>query len=126
MESNFIIKKCNSCGAIVKVLKDCKCDGCGIKCCSEEMKTLIPNSVDAAVEKHLPVYEIAGNNINVKVPHVMEEEHFIEWITLVSDNKEYTVHLNPGNEAIAVFPYIPNSTLYAYCNKHGLWKAEVE
>mgnify|MGYP006338318157 CR=1 FL=1 len=50
MKNNLIIKKCMSCGAIVKVLKDCTCNNCGIKCCGEEMQILLPNSVDAAIE----------------------------------------------------------------------------
>ena len=86
----------------------------------------MPNSVDAAVEKHVPTYEVEGNEIVVKVNHVMEEEHFIEWITLVSENKEETVMLSPEKVAEARFEYIPGSTLYAYCNKHGLWKKDVE
>ena len=51
MKNELIIKKCKSCGAMVKVLKDCTCENCGIKCCGEEMEILVPNSVDAAVEK---------------------------------------------------------------------------
>lgn len=126
MKNELLIKKCNSCGAVIKVIKDCNCNGCGIVCCGSEMKKLEPNSVDAAVEKHVPVYERTGDKIQVKVNHVMEGEHFIEWITLVSENKEETVMLYPEKVAEAEFDYIPGSTLYAYCNKHGLWKIDVE
>ena len=34
----LVIKKCNQCGAMVKVLQDCTCNGCGIKCCDEQMQ----------------------------------------------------------------------------------------
>ena len=34
--------------------------------------------------------------------------------------------LEIGKEAKVTFKYIPGSTLYAYCNKHGLWKKDVE
>lgn len=126
MKNELIIKKCEKCGAMVKVLQDCNCDGCGIKCCGEEMKVLVPNSVDAAVEKHVPTYEKVEDEILVKVNHVMEKEHYIEWISLVADNKEYTVNLYPEQDAECRFPYIPGAVLYAYCNKHGLWKADVK
>ena len=126
MKNELIIKKCKSCGALVKVLNDCNCEGCGIKCCDNEMEKLIPNSVDAAVEKHVPVYEKVEDEIVVKVNHVMEKEHFIEWISLVKENKEITVKLYPEQEAEVRFPYISGSTLYSYCNKHGLWKTDVE
>jgi len=94
-------------------------------CCDEEMRTLIPNSVDAAVEKHVPTYEVKDGKILVKVNHVMEEEHFIEWIAIVSDEKECITYLQPGKDALAHCKYIPGTTLYSYCNKHGLWKKEV-
>lgn len=124
--NELTIKKCKKCGAIVKVIEDCKCPGCGIQCCGEEMTKLVPNSVDAAVEKHVPSYEIQDNKIIVKVNHVMEDEHYIEWVSLVSDNKEKTVYFKPGQDAVAKFCYHKGSTLYAYCNKHGLWKKDVE
>ena len=62
----LIIKKCSKCGAMVEVLNDCNCDKCGITCCGEEMKILIPNSVDAAFEKHVPAYELVEDEIFVK------------------------------------------------------------
>jgi hypothetical protein len=34
------IVRCESCGAMVKVLIDCTCDNCGIKCCGETMKEI--------------------------------------------------------------------------------------
>lgn len=126
MKNELIIKKCNNCGAIVKVIEDCNCENCVIKCCGEEMKIMVPNSVDAAVEKHVPTYEVVDNEIVVKVNHVMEKEHYIEWISLVKENKEYTIKLYPEQNAEARFPYTKGATLYAYCNKHGLWKADVE
>ena len=126
MKNELIIKKCKSCGATVKVIEDCNCENCGILCCGETMNVLVPNSVDAAVGKHVPTFEKVEDEIFVKVNHVMEKEHFIEWISLVADNKEYFIKLYPEQNAECRFPYIPGSVLYAYCNKHGLWKKEVE
>ena len=126
MKNELIIKKCKTCGAMVKILKDCTCENCGIKCCEEEMETLIPNSVDAAIEKHVPTYEKVEDEIFVKVNHVMEKEHYIEWVALVKDNKEYVINFYPEQNAECRFKYIPGSTIYAYCNKHGLWKKDVD
>ena len=126
MKNELIIKRCKSCGAMVKVLKDCTCENCGIKCCGEEMEVLVPNSVEASIEKHIPTFEKVEDEIFVKVNHVMDKEHYIEWIALVKDNKEHTVNLYPEQNAECRFKYIPGSTIYAYCNKHGLWKCDVE
>lgn len=126
MSNELVIKKCKKCGAMVKVVKDCTYENCGIQCCGEQMVKLSPNSVDAAVEKHVPTYEIKDEKIFVKVNHVMEDDHYIEWISIVYGNKETTTYFKPGEEAIAYFKYVPGSTIYAYCNKHSLWKKEVE
>ncbi len=121
-----IFKKCYKCGAMVQVEQDCNCTGCGIQCCGEEMHKLTPNSTDAAIEKHVPEYEVVGDKIKVHVNHVMDDDHYIAWIMLVTENKQCKVMPEPGKEAVAEFPYIPGSTVYEYCNKHGLWKAEVK
>ena len=126
MNNELIIKKCNNCGATIKVIKDCNCSNCGIICCEKEMKVIKPNSVDAAIEKHVPVYEIKEDKIYVTVNHVMEEEHYIEWISIVNDGRECITYLKPGMEAKTHFKYIPGSTIYEYCSKHGLWKKDVE
>lgn len=127
MKRELIIKKCMSCGATVKVIEDCHCgDDCGIKCCGEKMTVLEPNSVDAAAEKHVPTYEIKDGKIFARVNHVMEDEHYIEWISIVSEGKECTTYFKPGDEPVAHCKYVPGAVVYAYCNKHGLWKTEVE
>lgn len=126
MSRDLILKKCKSCGAIVKIVKDCTCDDCGIRCCGEQMIRIMPNSSDASFEKHIPEYEIVGDKIIVKVNHVMEEEHYIEWISMVSDKEEDIIYFKEGDIAKAEFKYIPGSILYSYCNKHELWKKEVE
>ena len=125
MSKELIIRKCKSCGAIVNVLEECNCK-CGIQCCGEEMEKLVPNSVDAAVEKHVPTYEKEQDEICVKVNHVMEDEHYIEWVCFVTENRQCMVKFKPGEKSEARFPYVKGSVVYSYCNKHGLWKKEVE
>ena len=119
------LKKCDKCGALIVALKDCNCDNCGIKCCGEAMSEVIVNS-DGAVEKHLPVYEKRGDDILVKVNHVMDEDHYIEWISTVSGNKINTISFNPGDEVSYVFKYEKGMKIYSYCNKHGLWVCDVD
>ena len=122
----LVIKRCAKCGAMVKVIEDCTCENCGIKCCGEVMEALVPNSTDAAVEKHVPAYEVKDGKVFVKVNHVMEEDHYIEWISFVFEDKTVTKYFKPGQEAVTHCKYVPGSKIYAYCNKHGLWKTDVE
>ncbi len=129
MSNKLVVKKCMSCGAMVIVLEDCTCDNCGIKCCGEEMIVQEANTVDAAVEKHVPVYEKVEDEIIVRVgevEHPMEKDHYIMWIAQVKDNRMTKVDLYPEQSTETRFPYVPGATIYAYCNKHGLWKTEVE
>lgn len=121
----LVLKKCLKCGALVEILQDCTCDNCGIKCCGEEMKKIEPNTVDASFEKHVPNYEVIDNEIIVTVNHVMENEHYIEWIAMASDSKIGKKFLKPNQKATITFPYIKGSKIYAYCNKHGLWSQEI-
>ncbi len=121
----LVIRKCKSCGAVVKVLDDCNCK-CGIVCCDELMEVVKANAVDASFEKHVPTYEIKDDKIIVKVNHVMEDDHYIEWIAGVSDDTDEFKYLKPGDEPVAEFKYVKGMILYSYCNKHSLWKVEVK
>ncbi len=118
------IYKCEKCGIIVEVAHG----GAGsLVCCGEEMQLMEENTVDAAKEKHVPVSENTEDGVKVKVgsvPHPMEDDHYIEWIEVISDGKVHREHLKPGDAPEATFCCLSGSnvTLREYCNKHGLWK----
>ena len=122
----YKLKRCNKCRALLKVFKERNYDNCGITCCGEILENIKPKSVDASFEKHVPEYQIDGENINVRVNHVMDEDHYIEWISYVYDKNEQIVYFAPGDEPIATFKYVKGATIYSYCNKHSLWVKEVE
>ncbi len=119
----FRLFKCNKCGTLLFSMSD---EPFGATCCGEDLEEQIPNSVDASFEKHLPTYTKEGNKLVVEVPHVMKEEHYIEWIMALTDEKEDIRYLEPGMEAKVEFIDQDVKVLYAYCNKHGLWKTIVE
>ena len=98
---------CKHCGNIIAFAED---KGVPVVCCGEKMSELVPGSVDAAQEKHVPVIEVNGNLVTVtvgSVEHPMLEE--------VDGKPEATFALTDGDEVVAA---------YEYCNLHGLWKAE--
>ena len=125
MKNEFVVRRCKSCGAIVRVMEDCEC-ACGIECCGEKMEMVKANSEDAAAEKHIPTYEIVDGRVMITVNHVMEENHYIEWIAIVRENYEKIIYFQPGDEPKAGCRYIPGTKIYAWCNKHLLWVKEVE
>ena len=124
MELKFL--KCAHCGQIVAVVKETKVP---VTCCSEKMQEIKAGSVDAALEKHVPVYEVNGNVVTVKVgsvTHPMLAEHLIEWVVLVTDKGNQRKAFNAGDIPEAKFAILDGETVqavYAYCNLHGLWKA---
>lgn len=98
-------------------------------CCGEAMKEIVPGTVDAAVEKHVPVYEVEGNVVKVKigsVEHPMLDEHYIEWIALETKMGNQRKALKPGEAPEACFAMCDGDevvAVYEYCNLHGLWKS---
>ena len=119
---------CRHCGNIVLKVKDA---GVPLVCCGENMTELIPGTVDAALEKHVPKVTVSGSTITAligEVTHPMQEEHFIEWIYLETEKGAQIKYLKPGEEPKAVFELADGDkalAVYEHCNLHGLWKTEV-
>ena len=121
MENKFYI--CKHCGNIIGMVNNA---GVPIICCGEPMEELIPNSVDASHEKHVPVVTVDGDVITVDIgsaAHPMLPEHYIEWVYVLTENGGQRKALKPGQEPKAVFALKDDKALavYAYCNLHGLW-----
>lgn len=118
---------CESCGNFVGMVVD---SGAPMSCCGKMMKELVPGTSDGAVEKHVPVYTVDGNKVVVtvgSVEHPMVEEHFIEWIAIETKKGAQRKVLNPGDKPSVEFALTDDDAVvavYAYCNLHGLWKAE--
>ena len=94
MEMKFY--RCAHCGQIVAIVKK---TGVPIICCGEPMKEIVAGTTDASVEKHVPVFEVKGDVVSVKVgaaEHPMVEEHFIEWIALQTKQGNQRKALKPG------------------------------
>ena len=118
---------CPHCGNIVEMVHDA---GVSPVCCGQKMNELIPNSVDASGEKHVPAVKVDGNVVEVNVgtvDHPMVDVHWIEWVALVSDKGIQRKYLNPGEAPKVSFHLVDEKpqAVYAYCNLHGLWKAEI-
>ena len=55
MELKFYV--CEHCGNMVEMVKS---SGVPMMCCGQKMTEIIPGTVDAAREKHVPVYEVTA------------------------------------------------------------------
>jgi len=125
-EAKFYI--CKHCGNIIELLNS---SGVPVVCCGDEMDELIPGTVDASLEKHVPVVTVDGNTVTIKVgsvTHPMIPEHYIQWIYLKTVSGVHRKCLKPGEEPEAVFVLNEGEkpvTAFEYCNLHGLWKADI-
>ena len=116
--------RCARCGRIVGEIKG----GGEMTCCGEPMTEITANTVEAAVEKHIPVATLKGCTLNVNVgsvDHPMTPEHFIEWITVYQNGLTQRLQLTPDCKPFGTFTVDPGAPyeVLAYCNLHGLWKA---
>lgn len=119
--------KCDHCGKIIAVLSK---EQIPTICCGEPMKEITVNTEEAAHEKHIPVYKVEGNIVNVEVGsvlHPMIDAHYIEFIMLETNFGRQRKVLKPNDEPKAKFALLDGEEVkgvYAYCNLHGFWKAE--
>ena len=123
MEMTFY--KCSVCGQIVAIVKE---TGAPLVCCGKPMEEIIPGTTDAAVEKHVPVYEVKDNMVVVtvgEVEHPMLDVHYIEWVSIQTKFGNQRKALKPGDAPKVCFALCEGDevqAVYAYCNLHGLWK----
>ncbi len=119
---------CKHCGNMIGLLHDA---GVPMMCCGEKMVELVPNTTDAAQEKHVPVATVEGNKVVVNigsVDHPMAAEHWIQWVYLETDKGGHRKVLNPGEKPNVVFALTEDEkplAVYEYCNLHGLWEAKL-
>ena len=100
---------CEHCGNIVTFLQS---SGVPVMCCGQKMTELVPDSTDAAQEKHVPVVTVEGSMVDVKEGSATEGCQI--------------KYLEPGQAPEVKFALAPGDRVkaaYAYCNLHGLWRA---
>lgn len=125
-ENKFYI--CDKCGNIIRMVVD---KGIPVVCCGHTMRELVPNTVEASQEKHIPEIDFARNILRVKVgniSHPMEAEHSIEWVYVVTTEGEQYKRLRLDRDPETEFALVNGDKpikVFAYCNLHGLWAVEV-
>ena len=115
-KSNFFV--CPVCSNIIhsvgKNLNSC----CGIN--------LPPLEAEEENERHTITVENIGSEIFVTVNHKMTKTHYISFIAYVTSDRCELVKLYPEQDAAVYFTKRGGGTIYAYCNKDGLFKKEIQ
>lgn len=120
--------RCSHCKNIIVMVED---KGVPVVCCGEKMTELVPNTTDAAGEKHVPVAAANGREVKVsvgEVTHPMQEEHHIAWVYLHTNQGgqlKYLPHTGTPEVSFVLAEGEAAIAAYEYCNLHGLWKKDV-
>ncbi len=118
---------CKTCGNIIHTIN---ASGIPMMCCGSKMEELIPNTVEASGEKHIPAVTVQDGTVNVNVgsvDHPMVDEHFIEWVYVETEKGGQLKYMKPGQNPNVSFALGDDKAVkvYAYCNLHGLWMTEI-
>ena len=124
MATKFYI--CAHCGNVIQKVVDKRVP---VVCCGQRMEELVPGTLEASVEKHLPVVTWV-DEITIKVEvgsvaHPMLEEHHIAFVYVETENGGIRVDLKDKPEAVIALGGQKPIAVYEYCNLHGLWKTEM-
>jgi superoxide reductase len=115
--------RCRYCGNVIQKVVD---SSVPVVCCGEKMEELVANTVDAAVEKHVPVVtKLDDCTIKVEVgsvAHPMLPEHHIAFVYVETENGGIRINLTDKPEDVVCTCGAKPIAVYEYCNLHGLWK----
>ena len=103
MSARFFV--CDHCGNLITTLHDA---GVPMLCCGEKLRELIPNTVEASGEKHLPVVERSSSTLTVTVgavEHPMVDVHHIQWLYVETAQGGHIRYLHPGEAPRAVLSW---------------------
>jgi len=94
------------------------------------MTELVPNTVEASTEKHIPAVTATSDSLSVQVgsvPHPMEDGHHIAFVYVETEQGGQRKCLKPGMEPKCSFSFADDKpvAVYAFCNLHGLWESGV-
>ena len=105
---------CPVCGNVIQAAGEAVISCCGI--------TLPPLEPETADKEHDMRIAIAEDEYHVSLSHPMTKDHYISFLSAVSDMGWRTVKLYPEENAEARFKIGGIRFLYVYCNRHGLYR----
>jgi desulfoferrodoxin (superoxide reductase-like protein)/DNA-binding XRE family transcriptional regulator len=115
LKSRFYV--CPVCGNVI-----CSTGEGAFSCCGV---SLPPLEAEECEEVHELTVEPVENERYVSMRHPMEKTHYISFFAFVTSDRVQMKKLYPEMDAEARFPAGMHGLLYAYCNRHGLYKKRI-
>lgn len=112
LRSRFYV--CPVCGNVIRSVGEAV-----ISCCGVNLPPIVPEDADA---EHDIRVESVEDEYYVTVDHPMTKGHYISFLAAVSDQGIQFVKLYPEGSAEARFKRGGVRMLYAYCNRHGMFR----
>ena len=112
LKSKFYV--CPVCGNVIRTIGEML-----VSCCGITLPPLEPEDCDS---EHSVTAERVEDEYFVSVSHAMEKDHYLSFLAAVSDHLVQFVKLYPEGNAEARFRIDRVKYIYAYCNRHGLFR----
>lgn len=120
---------CPLCGNVIHATGEASISCCGIALPVLEVENAVDGKIPAAPENteaadlsvHLPQVDVADGEVYLAMDHPMDKDHFISFVAYVTTDQVFFRKLYPEQTADARFPYRGPGTMFAYCNRHGLF-----
>ncbi len=120
---------CPLCGNVIHATGEASISCCGIALPVLEVENAVDGRIPAAPENaaaadpsvHLPQVEVADGEVYLTMEHPMGKDHFISFMAYVTTDQVFFRKLYPEQTADARFPYRGLGTIFAFCNRHGLF-----
>lgn len=88
-------------------------------CCGKKLLPLKPLPLN---DDHGIELRKAENELMIRIKHEMTREHYIAFISYVSNDIIMTVKLSPEQDSAASLPEFHGGKFYFYCTEHGLFE----
>ena len=91
---------CRRCGNLAGMVRD---SGVPMVCCGQKMEELVPNTVEASGEKHLPVVTVEDGALNVNIGSV--DQYHVDGVSDYDNGRlsEYLGCIDESDRALAEF-----------------------
>lgn len=108
---------CPACGNVIHSMGDAV-----ISCCGITIPPAVEEEPDAA---HEIIVERIEDEFYVHINHPMSKDHYISFIAYRTDKNIQFEKMYQESEAACHFKIAGHGTIFAYCNRHGLYSKDI-